>query len=166
MKQEKKCKKYFELLQSTNHNFQYSMRGFTMIEVLLSLSILAMMFVMTVPYYHTFKVRNDLDIAVATVVQDLRRAQILSQITDGDSSWGVHVQVGSILVYKGPSYILRNESFDENTEIPSSITVSGINNINFEKQTGMPQTIGTITFTSNSNETRNVTINQKGTVDY
>jgi prepilin-type N-terminal cleavage/methylation domain-containing protein len=140
--------------------------GFTMLEVILSLSILAMMFAMTVPYYSTFMIRNNLDIAVTTLVQDLRRAQTLSQITDGDSSWGVHVQVGSILLYKGPSYILRNESFDEDTEIPSSITISGINNINFEKQTGMPQTVGIITFTSNSNETRNVTINQKGTVDY
>ncbi len=141
-------------------------RGFTMAEVTLSLSILAMIFGMTMPIYRTFTIRNDMDIAVTTLVQDFRRAQTLSQITDGDSSWGVHVATGSILIYKGQSFLLRDQTFDEITEISTSISISGLNDVYFSKQFGLPQTTGTTTFTSLNNEIRNVTINQKGMVDY
>ncbi|MBP6948569.1 MAG: hypothetical protein KBB50_00650, partial [Candidatus Pacebacteria bacterium] len=64
------------------------------------------------------------------------------------------------------NYALRNEAFDENTEIPTNISVSGLLTITYQKKTGIPQSVGTTTFTSVTNETRNVTINQKGMVDY
>lgn len=137
-----------------------------MLEVALSLSILGIMFGMSMPLYGTFSIRNDMDIAKMTLVQSLRRAQTLSYITDGDSEWGVRVATGSILLYKGPSFSLRNQSFDEITEIPTSIKVSGLQEVTFTKKTGIPQSTGTTTFTSIKNETRNVTINQKGMVDY
>ena len=143
-----------------------SLRGFTMAEVALSLSILIIIFGMTMPLYRTFMVRNDVDIAVSTFVQNLRRAQTLSQITDGDSEWGVHIATGSILIYRGANYASRNQAFDEDTSIASSIVITGLNDVNFAKETGMPQSTGTTTFTSITNEIRNVTINQKGMVDY
>ncbi len=141
-------------------------RGFTLLEIALSVSILGMIFGMSIPMYRIFSVRNDLDIAVSTLVQDYRRAQTLSVLADGDSMWGVHVATGSILIYKGSSYASRDQAFDENTEIPTSIVVSGLTNVSFTKQVGLPQSTGTTTFTSITNETRNVTINQKGMVDY
>ena len=140
--------------------------GFTLIEMALSVALLGIIFGMTMPMYHTFSVRNDLDIATFTVVQSLRRAQVLSQVSDGDSSWGVRVSSGSILIYKGSSFILREEEYDENTSIPTTILISGLQDVVFSKQTGLPQNTGTVSLTSSSNETRNVTINQKGMVDY
>lgn len=141
-------------------------RGFTLIEILLVFSILTIMFGVGAPAYHTFMVRNDLDIATVTLVQTLRRAQTLSQVADGDSIWGVHVQTGVILLYKGPSYTLRDATFDEETAIPTSIVITGLSDVTFSKLTGLPQSVGTTIFTSTTNETRNITINQKGTVDY
>jgi prepilin-type N-terminal cleavage/methylation domain-containing protein len=141
-------------------------RGFTMLEIALSISILGIIFGMTIPMYRIFTVRNDLDIAAGTLVQNYRRAQTLSMLADGDSMWGVHVATGSILIYKGSSYVSRDEAVDENTEIPTSIIISGLTNVTFSKKSGIPQSTGTTTFTSITNETRNVTINQKGMVDY
>jgi prepilin-type N-terminal cleavage/methylation domain-containing protein len=60
------------------------LQGFTMIEVALSLSILAIMFAMSMPMYRIFMIRNDLDIATMNLVQNLRRAQTLSQVLIGD----------------------------------------------------------------------------------
>lgn len=140
--------------------------GFTMIEIALSLSILLIIFTMTVPVYHKFMVRNDLDVAVMSLVENFRRAQILSQITDGDSSWGVRTATGSILLYKGVNYATRDQAYDEDTLVSTSIIFSGITNVVFSKQTGIPQSTGTTTLTSTTNEVRNVTINQKGMVDY
>jgi prepilin-type N-terminal cleavage/methylation domain-containing protein len=145
----------------------YSTRkGFTLPEVLLSITLLSIIGGMTIPMYRTFMVRNDLDISIMTIAQNLRRAQALSESGDGDTTWGVRVGVGSILIYKGASYISRDSSFDENTSIPTTIIPTGINEVVFSKMTGMPNATGTFILTSQNNETRTVTINEKGMVDY
>jgi prepilin-type N-terminal cleavage/methylation domain-containing protein len=141
-------------------------RGFTLPEMLLSVSLLAIIGAMVIPSYHTFIVRNDLDLAAATLASNLRRAQSLSQSADGDMTWGVRVGVGSILIYKGASYILRDVDYDENTQIPKSIVPTGMAEINFSKVYGVPSATGTFSLTSQANEKRNVTINEKGMVDY
>lgn len=141
-------------------------RGFTLPEMLVSVSLLAIIGGMIIPSYHTFMVRNDLDIATVTLAHDLRRAQSLSQSSDGDMTWGVHVGVGSILVYKGVSYVARDTTFDENTQMPKSIVPTGINEVNFSKVIGLPNATGTFTLTSQVNEARNITINEKGMVDF
>ena len=141
-------------------------RGFTLPEVLISITLLSIIAGMIIPMYRTFLVRNDLDSSVATLAQSLRRAQSLSQAGDGDMGWGVRVGVGSILVYKGSNFITRDSSFDENTSIPTSIVPTGIVEVAFSKVIGMPSATGTFTFTSQNNEKRNVSINEKGMVDY
>ncbi len=146
--------------------YKKNMKGFTLPEMLLSVALLAIIGGMIIPSYHTFMVRNDLDIATARLANNLRRAQSLSQAADGDMTWGVRVGVGSILVYKGASYILRDTTFDENTQMPKSIVPTGISEVNFSKVIGLPNATGTITLTSQVNEARNVTINEKGMVDY
>ncbi len=141
-------------------------KGFTLPEMLLSVSLLAIIGGMIIPSYHTFLVRNDLDIAVTTLAHNLRQAQSLSKSADGDMTWGVHVGVGSILIYKGVSYIARDSVFDQNTQIPKSIVPTGINEVNFSKVTGLPNATGTFMLTSQANEQRAITINEKGMVDY
>ena len=141
-------------------------KGFTLPEMLLSVSLLAIIGGMIIPSYHTFLVRNDLDIATITLAQNLRQAQSLSQSADGDMTWGVHVGVGSILVYKGVSYIARDSVFDQNTQMPKSIVPTGLSEINFSKVIGLPNATGTFTLTSQANEKRTITINEKGMVDY
>lgn len=143
-----------------------SVRGFTLLEMALSISILGIIFGMVGPLYNTFMVRNDLDVTVGTMVQSMRRAGTLARALDGDSVWGVHVATGSILIFKGTSFAGRDITADENTEIPNNIVVTGLTDVVFNKKTGLPQTFGTTTFTSVTNETRNVTINEKGMVDY
>jgi prepilin-type N-terminal cleavage/methylation domain-containing protein len=141
-------------------------KGFTLPEVMLSVTLLGIIASMTIPMYRTFMVRNDLDIAATTIAQNLRRAQSLSESGDGDTTWGVRVGVGSILLYKGVNYISRDSSFDENTSIPTTIVPTGINEVAFSKTTGIPNATGTFVLTSQNNETRTVTINEKGTVNY
>lgn len=146
--------------------FSRSIAGFTLPEILLSLALLSIIGGMTIPMYRTFMIRNDLDIAVVTLVQNLRRAQSLSQAGDGDMEWGVRVGVGGILIYKGTSYILRDSSFDESTSIPTSIVPTGLIEVNFSKVLGLPSATGTFTLTSQVNELRNITINEKGMVNF
>jgi len=140
--------------------------GFTLIEVIMSIAAMAVIAGISIPVYQSLQVKNDLDIAAVTIAQSLRRAQLLSEAVDGDISWGVAVQSGSIAVFKGTSYAARDGSYDELFDVPTSITPSGVSEVVFAKFTGLPQAAGTITLTSNTNEIRNVTINQKGAVNY
>lgn len=143
-----------------------SRKGFTLPEVLLSVALLTIIGGMSIPMYRVFMVRDELDGAATILAQNLRRAQALSRSSSGDMTWGVHVGVGSILIYKGSNYILRDSSFDENTSIPTTIVPTGTNEINFSKVTGLPSATGTFTLTSQANEKRTITINEKGMVDY
>ncbi len=141
-------------------------RGFTLLEMLLSVAILALLAGLGAPIYQSFQVRDDLDIAANTIAGSLRRAQVLSQAVAGDTSWGLSVQSGAITLFRGASYASRSANFDEVFDLPGSIVPSGISEIVYDKFTGEPQVTGTVTLTSNANEIRNITINEKGTITY
>lgn len=141
-------------------------RGFTLLEVMLSVAIIALIAGLGTPIYQGFQVRNDLDVAANSVATSLRRAQILSQAVDGDTSWGLSIQSGEITLFRGASYASRSAEYDEVFNLQGSITPSGVSEIVYEKFTGIPQTTGTIILTSNANETRNIIINEKGTITY
>lgn len=143
-----------------------SERGFTLIEVLFSLVLISFLAGITIPIYQSYQVRNDLDIAGTTFAQNLRRAQMLSQAEDGDASWGLYATTGSIILFKGASFALRDNAFDETTAIPKNFIISGLSEVIFSKFYGLPQMTGTTTIASNINETRNININAKGRIQY
>lgn len=140
--------------------------GATLLEVLLSVAVIALLAGLAAPVYQSFQTRNSLDMTANTIVGSLRRAQVLSQAVDGDATWGLFVQNGSITLFRGSSYVSRITTFDEVFDLPGSITPSGVSEVVYDKFTGQPQTTGTIILLSNTNETRNITINEKGTIAY
>lgn len=142
------------------------MRGFTLIELMLSLALIAIITAVALPVSRTFQSRNDLDVAANTVAQTLRRAQTLSQGMDGDTTWGVQVATGSVTLFRGTSYAARDTSFDELTTLPATISSSGLTEIVFSKFSGDPTSTGTFTLTGLENEIRTITINTKGTTTY
>ena len=140
--------------------------GLTLVEALLSIAAIGIIVGIAAPLYQSFQVRNDLDIATVTLAHGLRRASVLATAVDGDTSWGVQTHSGAITLFKGVSYAARDVTFDEVFEMPASIAPSGVIEVVFAKFTGLPQTTGTMTLTSTSNETRTITINAKGMVAY
>lgn len=143
-----------------------SPKGFTITEVLLSVVLLGMIAGMSIPFYRTYLDRNELDQTTMTLAQTMRRAQFMSIAQDGDSAWGVKVSSSSILLFKGASYLTRDQNVDESTTLAPTIGFSGLSEVVFQKGSGVPSTTGTSTFISNNGEIRNVTINQKGMVSY
>ncbi len=144
----------------------YSSRsGFTIVEMLLVMAIIASIGALSFPFIVAFSNRNNLDIAVNTLVQAERRAQTMSTVVESDSQWGVNIASGRITLYKGTTYAGRDTGFDENHEISSSISVTGLTDISYSKVFGTPTATGTTTLT-NENDTRMVTVNAKGTISY
>ena len=142
-----------------------SNRGFTLLELLLSVAIISLLAGLSLPVYRTLLSKNDLDISATVTASSLRRAQTLSQAVDGDITWGVKIQSGSIVLFKGSSYAARDTTFDETFDVPTTISMSGTTEIVFAKFTGFPQTTGVINLSTES-DARSVSINEKGTVSY
>ncbi|MEK7588331.1 MAG: prepilin-type N-terminal cleavage/methylation domain-containing protein [Patescibacteria group bacterium] len=146
--------------------FRKKNAGFTLLEMLLSVSVIAILTSIGTPVYQSFQVRNDLDVSTATLVQNLRRAQILASASSFDINWGVHVEVGAITLFKGTSFLTRDNTYDEIFELSPSITPSGLTDIVYQKFTGKPNITGDIILSSNINEIRTITINEKGTISF
>lgn len=153
-------------MKSNKKTIQNWVSGFTLLEVLLSIALITILAGVSLPAYYTLFSRNDLDVAKNQVSQSLGRASFVSSASVGDTTWGVKVLSGNIIVFKGASYAGRDASFDEIYSMSPSVTPSGLSEIVFSKMTGFPQSIGAIILTSTNGETRTITINSKGSVSY
>ncbi len=141
-------------------------KGFTLVEILLSIVIFALLAGLSIPLYRSFAVHNEGGIAVNIVAQTMRRAQLLSQASHSDQTWGISVQTGQVTLFQGASFGTRNANFDESFSIPNGFLPSGLTEIVFTKLSGEPNTTGMLSFTSPLNEIHSLTINAKGMIQY
>jgi prepilin-type N-terminal cleavage/methylation domain-containing protein len=140
--------------------------GFTLMEMLLSITIIGLLAGLSVPVYESFVRRNDLDLTAQQLAASVRRASTYARSVRQDDAWGVRVQSSTVTLFKGTNFATRNTAFDETFSIPASVTPSGLTEVQFTKLHAAPTTTGNITLTSNTNSTKVITINAKATVDY
>ena len=147
-------------------NVKCSKEGFTLLEVLMSVAIIGILAGVSIPVYRSLQIRSDLDIAVSILINNLRRAQVLSQANQGGFEWGVNVSPGFATLFGGESFALRNPDFDEVFQISDTIALSGIDEVVFSRLLGDPINGGDIILTALSGDTRTITINLKGSISY
>ena len=139
--------------------------GFTLMEMLLSVSIMVVLISLSLPIYESFQTRNDLAVNTQAVAETIRRAEDDARAVNGDSAWSVEIQSSAVTLFMGTSFAGRNTNYDEVVTLPASVTASGTSEIQFTKFTGAPSpTSATITLTSANGDTRTVTVNAKGMV--
>lgn len=141
-------------------------RGYTLIEVLLAIAFMGIITGIGIPFSKSFVNKNNLDVAVNTFVQGIRRAEVLARAGDSDTTWGVYATSGALTLFRGPSYSGRDAAGDEVYDISESIVISGISEYVFAKMTGYPAIAGTTTLRSIDNDEKTITINAKGTASY
>lgn len=141
-------------------------RGFTLLEMVLVMAVMGVVAAGVVPAYRGLQIRNDMDIAVFSTVQSLRRAQVLAQAVDSDSQWGVKIVSPNIALFKGSTYFGRDTAYDELFDLPSDVSVSGVTEVVFNKVFGDTANSGSINFSSTNSDSATVTVNSKGAVDY
>ncbi len=79
----------------------------------------------------------------------IAKARLYSMTGKDGSSFGVIVQDGKIIFFRGESFALRDVSVDESFVIPSQISVSGMGEVAFEKATGKPDHTPTVVISGN-----------------
>ena len=147
-------------------NVKCSKEGFTLLEVLMSVAIIGLLAGISIPVYRSLQIRSDLDIAVSILINNLRRAQVLSQANQEGLKWGVNVSSGLVTLFGGESFASRTPDLDEVSQISDTITFSGIDEVVFSRLLGDPINSGDIVLTALSGDTRTISINLKGSISY
>ena len=140
-------------------------RGFTLMEIMLTVAAVGIISTTAITSSLLMLRANDLDLAVAATTQNLRAAQLRSRAADGDAPWGVYLGGGAITLFRGSSFALRNSAYDEATDLASTITPSGLTEIVYAKNTGLPINSGVITLTHDVLGPKQMSINGLGLID-
>lgn len=139
-------------------------KGFTVMELLLSISIIGILSALSIPLYFQIASQDRLSAAADATHALVSRANLYAKKTYQNSAWGIHVGGGEAVLYRGPVFASRDTGFDEVVAIPTGITTSGLSDLYFDKLTGRPNVTGGIIFQNGTSGTRSITINSMGMV--
>lgn len=142
------------------------MKGFTLLEILLSLAIIGVITGMGIPLYHNLQIRTDQDTASSHLIQMSRRAQELSEGVKTDTSWGVHIDDQFITLFRGTDYSSRDPAYDEIYAIPETVNFTGDQEYTYSRMDGRLSSAVSINVEAPEEETINIDINQAGTIEY
>lgn len=147
----------------------HSEKGFTLLELILVIAIIAILAAATVPLMGNFNQRTQVDAVAREVVSALRFAQQKSIATESDSQFGVYFDDSNnqFIIFRGSVY----GSFPAEDRVYSysnAITVSQtfpLNEVNFEKGTGNTIDVGSISVTNNIGGSFAVTVSGQGKIE-
>ena len=140
------------------------MRGFTLIEIILTTGIVAVLLSLTLPVGIGFYKNQQLENQGRFLSQVLRKSQQESLAGNLDSSFGVYFSSTGYTLFKGNSYLSRDGLYDEVFEVPGFINISGLPEVVFSKAEGESSVIGSIILSFNDNQ-RIIDINEKGRIN-
>lgn len=129
------------------------------------LGILALLIVISLPLAINFYNTRSLDIYEQGIVQALRRSQLKAMAVENDSSFGVYITSTQYVLFKGGSYLGRDANFDEVSNLPKNLLISGLSEIVFSKLNGTTADTGTITLTVGE-KVETININELGRINY
>ena len=142
-----------------------TLKGFTLVEMILVLGIFSLFLLISDAVYINFKKTNNLNITTGGIVEALRYASSNASSGKDNSRWGVKINPNEVLIFKGDSYVSRDTSFNEAVFIPGGVSVGGLTEIVFEKLTGTTSNTGDIDV-SNDYVSQKLSINSYGVVNY
>lgn len=138
--------------------------GFTLLEILLSVSMIAILAAITLPVQRVFFTKNALVDTSNILVSSLRQAESFARASVDDSEWGLNVSSATITLFQGTSFATRDSEKDIAVSIPSNIGISGTTEYFFAKATGLPTASGATTLTNIDGNARTVTVSDHGVI--
>ena len=97
----------------------FTREGFTIIEILIVIAIMAILGAAASPLYSNFLVRTYFRNKTNELVASLRTAQLNTIAGKEGSRWGVHISSSEIIMFKGASYVVPGTAFDYKYSIPA-----------------------------------------------
>ncbi|MDP3661564.1 MAG: prepilin-type N-terminal cleavage/methylation domain-containing protein [bacterium] len=145
-------------------------RGFTLLEVVVSVAILALVVGAGWFSFSSYAARRELDSGAARVAALITEARSKTLAGENSSAYGVHFESDRAVLFRAPTY--QAGSSDNKTEmLARRITISTIsfsgNEVIFKRLTGAAVSAGSITLLvrGNPSVSKTVSVNTLGTVE-
>ncbi|PIR68950.1 hypothetical protein COX93_00335 [Candidatus Nomurabacteria bacterium CG_4_10_14_0_2_um_filter_30_12] len=146
-------------------------KGMALIEILLVIVIIGILSLIVFPQFSKIRENQILKNTVEDVVSTLHSTQSQSLASIDSSQYGVHFQSDKIIIFKGQIFsegALGNKIINITSPISiSNVTLGGVSStlgdLYFERLSGMPSKIGTVTI-STSSVSKIITISATGAV--
>jgi prepilin-type N-terminal cleavage/methylation domain-containing protein len=138
--------------------------GFTLLELLLSVAMIAILTSILIPLSRSYYTKNGLSLATDSAVQAIRQAENYARAQVNDTRWGVYVMTGHVVIFSGDTYATRTTSEDIIFDIATNISISGSSEIVFEKLSALPLAEGTFTFTDVDGKVAHIVVSPRGLV--
>ncbi len=146
-------------------------QGFSIIEILIVLGIMAILTGITFSVFSSVKKAQALEKDRDSIIEVLRQARSQTLSSKNASQYGVHITSSQITLFTGTSYSVGNSSNQDfilqgsDTIVTISLTGGG-SDVVFNRLTGETNQNGTITISSPStSQTKTVTIYKTGLVE-
>lgn len=137
-------------------------KGFTFIEVLLVIMLIALILGISIPVSTNFFQQDNRSYDAQVITSALRHARLKAQAGEYDSNWGIYITVPSTTIFSGNSYATRDSQYDQDIPFSTASTITGDNEIVFSKRSGNT-TPASIDISSNS-QTITITVNNRGII--
>ncbi len=144
-----------------------SSKGFTIIEMLIVVTILMVLVAMAVQPFFTIKKATDVDTAAEEFMGVVKLAQSRTVSSENSVQYGVYLNTSSLpnqyIMFKGASYATRDTTADVTYLLPNTVQFSGVslgsvNQIVFDKLTGASEESGTISIRSKVDNSQSKTM--------
>lgn len=149
--------------------FIFQKKGFTILEFLVSLSILTILAMIIFSSVSTFRSNKGLQIVAEDILSLLNEGRNDTLSAKDSYSYGVHFESSEITIFRGTIYSSsdtnnRSVVIDGSVEIASISLVGGGQNVLFQKLTGKTNQSGTIIIRlkSDNSKTKTITIEASG----
>lgn len=147
---------------TVNMNFK---SGFTIIEILISVAIMAIIFslglIFGVDFFRNYIISSERDMLVSILSK--ARSQAANNISQ--SAHGVYITSSDYIIFQGNSYSGRDQNYDQKIPASSAISKSGPSEIVFSQLSAESNASGTIIL-SNSQKTLAISVNNEGKIDW
>lgn len=140
--------------------------GYTLLELLLVIAIVAIVGVSSSAYTARFYSQNSVATTTDHLVSALRKAQFYSMMSKQNGGiWGVRYSTSPDK--RITLFLQGNNSFDEHFQVKESVTISGFSEVTFTHALGLPSSTATtaspITIAGNG-QSESLSVNSQGVV--
>ena len=136
--------------------------GFSLLEILVVMSVVSMLVAGSLATFHAMKSRGALNDARSTTVRMMEEARTRAMTGYGTGNHGVYVKEGSIIIFEGSEYV---EGAGTEISFSGGITTDQTGaGIVFSRLTGLPSATITVILSSYEGEQKSVTVTDDGAV--
>ncbi len=141
-------------------------KGFTLVEILISMGIMLILLGLTTPFTIRFYRRYQVITERNLLLSLLRQARTQSFAGAGSANHGVHIASASYTytLFEGSSYATRDQSKDLSFEMSTNVTMTGPSDILFKYLSARTSSVS-LTF-DNGTRQEKIYVNKEGRIDW